>query len=89
MDLNSTNGTFVNSRRVSNQVMVHEDIISLGNHRIKFIDPNAKERAVLEGSDFADTVIMKDLSGLQKMLAGGNTTQLPVPAELAVGDHQQ
>ena len=89
MDLNSTNGTFVNSRRVSNQVIIHEDIISLGNHRIKFIDPNAKERAVLEGSDFADTVIMKDLSGLQKMLARGNTTQLPVPPDLAVGDHEQ
>lgn len=89
MDLNSTNGTFVNSRRVSNQVIIHEDIISLGNHRIKFIDPNAKERAVLEGSDFADTVIMKDLSGLQNMLARGNTTQLPVPSDLAVGDHEQ
>lgn len=89
MDLNSTNGTFVNSRRVSNQVIIHEDIISLGNHRIKFIDPNAKERAVLKGSDFADTVIMKDLSGLQKMLARGNTTQLPVPSDLAVGDHEQ
>ena len=89
MDLNSTNGTFVNSRRVSNQVIIHEDIISLGNHRIKFIDPNAKERAVLEGSDFADTVIMKDLSGLQKMLARGNTTQLPVLPDLAVGDHEQ
>jgi len=88
MDLNSTNGTFVNSRRVSNQVIIHEDIISLGNHRIKFIDPNAKERAVLEGGYFADTVIMKDLSGLQKMLARGNTTQLPVPPDLAVGDHE-
>lgn len=78
MDLNSTNGLYVNSRRVSNQVVVHNDIINLGNHRIKFIDPNAKERASLDGESFDDTVIMKDLSDMRRMLAKENTASLPM-----------
>jgi len=91
MDLNSTNGTFVNSRRVSNQVMVHDDIISLGNHRIKYVDANAKDRSNVEGLNFDDTIMMKDLSGLQKMLASEHTELLPIPQEIGEtgGDKKQ
>jgi type II secretory pathway predicted ATPase ExeA/pSer/pThr/pTyr-binding forkhead associated (FHA) protein len=89
MDLNSRNGTFVNSRRVSNQVMIHDDIINIGNHRIKFVDPNAKERSVLEGASYADTVIMKDLSDVRKLLARGGTEALPIPPDLTAGDSDQ
>ena len=41
MDMNSTNGTFVNSQRIKDQVVVHNDIISIGNHQIKFVAPSA------------------------------------------------
>ncbi len=78
-DLNSTNGTYVNSRRISSQVVIHNDIVNVGNHRIKFIDPNATERAPLNGDRFADTVIMKDVSDMRRMLARDNTTSLPIP----------
>ncbi len=37
MDLNSTNGTYVNSRRIKDQIVVHHDIIDIGAHRIRFI----------------------------------------------------
>lgn len=77
MDLNSTNGTFVNSRRVSNHVLIHDDVISLGNHRIKFSDPHAVRRGSLDGAEFADTVIMKSLQDVRKMLAQENTEILP------------
>ena len=40
MDLNSTNGTYVNSRRIKDQVVVHHDIIDIGAHRIRFIASN-------------------------------------------------
>lgn len=89
MDLNSRNGTFVNSRRISNQVMLHDDIINIGNHRIKFVDPNARERSVLEGASYADTVIMKDLSDVRKLLARGGTEALPIPPDLATRDSEQ
>lgn len=77
MDLNSTNGTFVNSRRVSNHVLVHDDVISLGNHRIKFHDPHSVKRGSLDGAEFADTVIMKSLEDMRKLLAQENTQILP------------
>ena len=79
MDLNSTNGTYVNSRRISNQVLVNNDVISIGNHRLKFVDPNATDRDDLSGPDFADTVIMKNLEDMRRMLARENTQILPVP----------
>jgi general secretion pathway protein A len=77
MDLNSTNGTFVNSRRVSNHVLIHDDVITLGQHRIKFADPYATRRGSLEGDEFADTQIMKTLEDMRKLLAQENTEVLP------------
>lgn len=89
MDLNSRNGTFVNSRRISNQVMIHDDIVSVGNYRIKFVDPNAKDRTVLEGASYADTAIMKDLSDVRRMLARDNTEALPVQPDAGAGDNER
>ena len=81
MDLNSTNGTYVNSRRVSNHVLIHDDVISIGHHRIKFKDPHAKQRGSLDGSEFADTAIMKSLEDMRDLLAQENTATLPEISE--------
>jgi general secretion pathway protein A len=81
MDLNSTNGTYVNSRRVSNHVLIHEDVITVGHHRIKFNDPHAKTRGVLDGMEFADTAIMKTLVDMRNLLAEENTEVLPTVTE--------
>ena len=81
MDLNSTNGTFVNSKRVSNYVLLHDDVITVGHHRIKFSDPFATTRGKLEGDDFADTAIMKTLEDMRSLLAQENTALLPAPSE--------
>lgn len=81
MDLNSTNGTLVNSRRVSNYVLVHDDVISLGHYRIKFSDPHATRRVSLAGPEFADTSIMKTLDDMRRLLARENTQELPVTSE--------
>ena len=81
MDLNSTNGTFVNSKRVSNHVLLHDDVITVGHHRIKFSDPFATTRGILEGEDFADTAIMKTLDDMRSLLAQENTALLPAATE--------
>ena len=81
MDLNSTNGTYVNSRRVSNHVLIDDDIISIGHHRIKFSDPHATQRVQLDGAEFADTAIMKTLEDMRALLARENTEILPAPTE--------
>jgi general secretion pathway protein A len=78
MDLNSTNGTYVNSRRMSNHVLQHEDVISVGQHSVKFIDPQASGSLELDGTGFADTVVLKNLQDLRRLLARENTVSLPV-----------
>ena len=77
MDLNSTNGTFVNSRRISNHVVMHDDVIAIGHHRIKFSDPHATQRGRLDGAEFADTAIMKTLDDMRNLLSQENTAILP------------
>ena len=81
MDLNSTNGTFVNSKRVSNHILIHDDVITVGHHRIKFHDPYATTRGELDGVQFADTVIMKTLEDMRSLLADENTELMPVASE--------
>ena len=81
MDLNSTNGTFVNSKRISNHVLMDSDIITVGHHRIKFSDPFAKTRGQLDGDEFADTAIMKTLDDMRSLLARENTEMMPAQSE--------
>ena len=81
MDLNSTNGTFVNAKRVSNQVLRHNDVITVGHHRIKFHDPYAEARGEPDPADFADTAIMKSLQDMRSLLAQENTALLPTATE--------
>lgn len=86
MDLNSTNGTIVNSRRISNQVLMHNDIISLGNHRLKFVHPAATDVMMHEAAGLADTIIMESLRDMRRMLAQENTQALPIiPTKGALG----
>ena len=81
MDLNSSNGTFVNSKRVSNHVLIDNDIITVGNHRIKFCDPHATSRGAMTGNEFTETAIMKTLDDMRNLLAQENTAMLPIPSE--------
>jgi type II secretory pathway predicted ATPase ExeA len=69
MDLNSTNGTFVNSRRISNLMLKNDDIVMVGNHRIKFVDPTATERTPLDDAGFSETMVMKNLEDIRQLLA--------------------
>lgn len=80
MDLNSSNGTFVNSKRVSNHVLAHDDIITIGHHKIKFVDPHATGSDV-DGREFDDTAIMKTLQDMRNLLARENTALLPTATE--------
>ena len=56
IDLKSRNGTFVNGQRVARQVLANDDVISLGDHRLKFIDPTV-QRTAPRGDRWDDTAI--------------------------------
>lgn len=61
LDLNSTNGTFVNSVQVETRVLQHDDIISIGNHGIKLKFPLYRRRPAISEPDLGDTVTMRTL----------------------------
>jgi pSer/pThr/pTyr-binding forkhead associated (FHA) protein len=90
MDLNSTNGTYINSQRVSNHVLHHDDVISIGNHGIKFHDPNARDSIKLDGAGFDETLIMKNLQDMRKLLAKENTQSMPIATsdDFSIGDSE-
>jgi type II secretory pathway predicted ATPase ExeA len=69
VDLNSRNGTYVNRERVKRQVLVNNDIISLGDHRIKFADPSARRRTKIEDAGWDDTTIAKSLRHVRTAIA--------------------
>ena len=65
VDLKSRNGTFVNGKRISKHVLANNDIISLGDHRVKFIDASAQRRASLRSVGWDDTAITRSLKQLR------------------------
>ncbi len=69
LDLNSVNGTTVNSVRVSSTILKSNDIVSLGSYRIKVEDapPISTEMARLLKSP--DTVKMKSLDEMRRVRA--------------------
>ncbi len=80
-DLNSASGTFVNSKRISNHVLLNDDLITIGHHSIKFSDPHATKRGSLEGTEFANTTVIKTLEDMSKLLVQENTALLPTATE--------
>ena len=68
VDLNSRNGVYVNKKRVKNQVLVNNDIISLGEHRLKFVDKSAKQRTTLRGAGWDDTTLAESIKDFRKTL---------------------
>ena len=54
-DLNSTNGTYINSRRINKRAMRAGDLVTIGKHRLRY----------REGSDHLMTDLSKLGSGLQ------------------------
>ncbi len=78
MDLNSANGTYVNSWRVSNQVLLNNDLITIGEHGLKFIDAASQGCAVLENTSFDDTAVMQSMADMRRVLAREHTDIIPL-----------
>jgi len=53
-DLNSTNGTFVNNKRVTKHHLDNGDVVTIGNHSLSYLN----ESAVKKSPDLAKTVII-------------------------------
>ena len=68
VDLKSRNGICVNGKRVENHVLINDDIISLGDHRLKFVDPSATQRTTLRGAGWDDTTLAESIREFRKGL---------------------
>ena len=65
--MKSRNGTFVNSQRIQSRVLKNNDIVVLGDYRIKVIAP--AERAALrqEPAALGDTAKMKSVDDAREL----------------------
>lgn len=73
LDLNSANGTTVNSETVRKTILKSGDIISLGNHRIKVENAPPVSEEMEELLKSPDTLKMKNLVDLRRLRAQRQT----------------
>jgi type II secretory pathway predicted ATPase ExeA len=69
VDLNSTNGTTVNSTEVPKALLRNNDIISLGRHRLKIENAPALSAEADERIKASDTMTMQSLADLRRARA--------------------
>jgi hypothetical protein len=72
LDLNSTNGTIVNSVETPRRILRNNDIISLGQHRLKIENVPAVSREMAEKIQAADTLTLKNLDDIRLSRARHN-----------------
>ena len=65
LDLKSRNGTYVNASRVERQILRDNDILALGDYRIKLVLP-ASARNAVTSMDAADTAKMRNLADARR-----------------------
>jgi len=69
LDLNSTNGTTVNSKVVHKAILRSNDIIALGRYRLKLENAPAIDAAMDERIRTSDTLTMQSLQDLRRIRA--------------------
>lgn len=69
LDLNSVNGTTVNSVKVKSTLLLENDIISLGHHRLKVMNAPVADDGAAGRATIADTKRMKNLDELRQKRA--------------------
>jgi hypothetical protein len=58
-DLNSTNGTTVNGRRVAKHPLRHEDVVRIGKHELRFVDEQQED---MDADEFERTMIINTMN---------------------------
>ena len=83
IDLNSTNGTFVNSERVYKHVLADNDVITIDRHsmfvtyKIEYTESSRIVDSLSDEVGAADLEIEKIVAGFENLLIGGDTDLLP------------
>ena len=77
-DLQSTNGTFLNEKRVISASLQHNDNILLGQHTLQFVYPESLQPAVDKPADTQETVMLNP--AIQKEILAELATSAPAAA---------
>lgn len=72
-DLSSTNGTYIDDKRITRQKLAHNTVITIGKHSLVFLDPDAVPAA----DDNDRTVVMKRPAGIETATAVAPPKQDP------------
>ena len=64
-DLKSTNGTYVNNKRIKSKLLSHDDQIAIGKHTIVVLQG---DKADIKGSKSQDATYVLDAKEIQKMI---------------------
>ncbi|MDH5621695.1 MAG: FHA domain-containing protein [Gammaproteobacteria bacterium] len=68
VDLKSRNGTCVNGKPVKSHVLINNDIIALGDHHLKFVDPSAVRRTTLRAAGWDDVTLAESIKDFRQGL---------------------
>ncbi|MDA8428376.1 MAG: FHA domain-containing protein [Geobacteraceae bacterium] len=71
-DLGSTNGTYIDDRRITRQKLLHNTIIAIGKHSLVFVDPDT-----ILADDSDRTVVKKRPAGSAPATAAASPRQQP------------
>jgi pSer/pThr/pTyr-binding forkhead associated (FHA) protein len=88
-DLNSTNGTFVNSERVYQHVLANDDVITVDHHsmfvtyQFVYSEPLMATHVTSDDVERLDPETEKTLAKFENLLIGGDTDLLPMLGEEA------
>ena len=69
LDLNSTNGTTVNSLEKRKTLLRDNDVVSLGRHRLKIVDAPPMSDDMADKLRAADTLTLKNLEDIRRLRA--------------------
>ena len=73
-DLNSTNGTLVNDKKITKHALANGDVIMLGTHHLKYVNEFASSAAATD--DFEKTMVINTASmGLPTSIADEKTEE--------------
>ncbi len=77
-DLGSTNGTFVNERKIGKWALSDNDTITIGKHSIVFLDAEVTGKAVIEELQMDKTMILDTVKQRELLGEDAEVDELPL-----------
>ncbi|MBN1903450.1 FHA domain-containing protein [Candidatus Sumerlaeota bacterium] len=67
-DLNSANGTYVNNVRITKTDLCHDDIVTIGKHKIHFINVDLSDEQIISDAFGAERTMIVDKTPVARLL---------------------